>query len=302
MKAEVGSRDYAGYGPAPPDPQWPGDAYLAVQFVLAIETGAERCLLHGDDESEDVLTDLAGATAVPGGRSMLVEQTFEFGSRVGVWRLLRLFEDRGVNISACCMAPTLEKVPALAKRLAGSGHEIQCHGWRWIDYQHVPEETERDHISHAVRSIEQSCGARPLGWLTGRPGPNTRRLLIEEGGFLYDQDCLNDELPYWVRHGDRSHLVLPYSYETNDNAFSGRQGFATGDQFFHYLRDAFDTLYAEGRRQPKMMTVAIHDRLTGRPGRVAGLARFLDHVAAHERVWIARGLDIARHWSATYPA
>jgi peptidoglycan/xylan/chitin deacetylase (PgdA/CDA1 family) len=233
---------------------------------------------------------------------MLVESTFEYGSRVGAWRILRLFEEHGVKASALCMAPSLEKVPELAHALVAAGHEIMCHGWRWIDYQHVPEAVEREHIARAVASLERTTGSRPLGWLTGRPGPNTRKLVAEEGGFVYDQDCLNDELPYWTRFGERDHLVLPYSFETNDNAFSARQGFATGDQFFDYLRDAFELLYKEGRTHPKMMTVAVHDRLTGRPGRAAGFARFLDHVRGRDRVWISRGIDIARHWRDVHPA
>ena len=195
----------------------------------------------------------------------------------------------------------LERNPPAARALVAGGHEIVAHGWRWIDYQSVPENEERDHIHQAVAAIEKVSGSRPLGWMTGRPGPNTRRLIVEEGGFLYDHDILNDELPYWIDVNGRPHLVVPYSYETNDNAFSGRQGFATGEQFYTYLREAFDFLYAEGATSPKMMTVAVHDRLTGRPGRASGFERFLDHVLDHESVWICRGIDVARHWHEHFP-
>lgn len=296
------TRDFVGYGPRTPDPQWPRDALLAVQFVMAVEGGAERCVLHGDTESESVLTDLAGVESIPDGRNMHVEGVFEYGSRSGVWRLLRLFEEYGVPISAACMAPALEAAPEIGRALVAGGHEIVCHGWRWIDYGDVPEDVEREHIARAAQSIRRSTGVSPAGYLAGRPGPNTRRLVAENGGFLYDQDCLNDELPYWTRHGGADHLVLPYSFETNDNAFSGRQGFATGDEFFHYLRDAFDFLRREGEKgAPKMMTVAVHDRLTGRPARAAGFERFLRHIRDDDRIWIARGIDIAEHWRARHP-
>lgn len=294
-------RDPVGYGPTPPNPRWPGDARLAIEFVLAYETGAETSILHGDDSSEAMLTDIAGAPAVPGARSMLVESTFEFGSRVGFWRLMRLFEERGIKASVFAVAMALKRNPLAAKAILDAGHEIVCHGYRWIDYQHVPEHIEREHIHNAVAIISEVTGEHPHGWMTGRPSPNTRRLLVEEGGFLYDQDSLNDELPYWVHIDSKVHLCLPYSYETNDNAFSGRQGFSTGEQFYTYLREAFDFLYKEGDRSPKMMTVAVHDRLTGRPGRASGFERFLDHVMSHDRVWICRGVDIARHWHERFP-
>lgn len=294
-------RDLVGYGCEPPDPKWPGGARLALEFCLAYETGGESNVLHGDACSESMLTDIHGALAVEGGRSMLVESTFEFGSRVGFWRLLRLFEERNIKISVLAVAMSLERTPDAARAMVSGGHEIVSHGWRWIDYQHVSESEERDHIRKAIAAIERVSGSRPLGWMTGRPGPKTRKLVVDEGGFLYDHDGLNDELPYWVRIGKSSHLVLPYSYETNDNAFSGRQGFATGDQFFTYLREAFDFLYAEGARSPRMMTVAVHDRLTGRPGRAAGFARFLDYVLQHPNVWICRGIDVARHWREHFP-
>jgi peptidoglycan/xylan/chitin deacetylase (PgdA/CDA1 family) len=294
-------RDLVGYGQHPPDPEWPDGAYLAVQFVLAYETGGERSLIYGDDRSEDVLTDLHGAASVLNGRNMPVESIFEYGSRVGTWRLLRLFAERGVKISALCVGAAIDQYPAMGKAFLAEGHEIMSHGWRWIDYNGVPENVEREHIKLAVEAIRKASGTRPVGTLTGRMGPNTRRLNVEEGGFLYDQDALNDELPQWLLVNDRPHLVLPYSMETNDNAFSGRQGFATGNDFFVYLRDAFDFFYKEGKKSPRMMTVAVHDRLTGRPGRASGFERFLDHLSSHKNVWIARGVDIANHWRARHP-
>jgi peptidoglycan/xylan/chitin deacetylase (PgdA/CDA1 family) len=297
----MSERDLIGYGEFPPDPEWPGDAHLALQFVLAYETGGERSILYGDDRSEDVLTDIYGTTSVINGRNIMVESTFEYGSRVGVWRLLRLFAGHDIKVSALCVGAAVEKHPGLARSLVAVGHEIMSHGWRWIDYQPVPEEVEREHIRLAVEAITRTSGSRPLGTLTGRPSANTRRLNVKEGGFLYDQDYLGDELPHWVLVGDRPHLVLPYSYETNDNAFSARQGFVTGDEFFTYLREAFDFFYKEGQKSPRMMTVAVHDRLTGRPGRASGFERFLDYVASRRRVWICRGVDIARHWHSRHP-
>lgn len=299
--AEHYPRDLQGYGDAPPNPKWPNGARIAIEFVVAYETGAETSILHGDEGSEAMLTDIFGAPAVPGARSMLVESIFEYGSRVGFWRIMRMLHERGIRASIFAVAMALERNPAAARAMVDAGHEIVCHGYRWIDYQNVPENEERVHVKKAVEITEKLTGQRPLGWMTGRPGPNTRRLLVEEGGFLYDQDSLNDELPYWVEVEGNRHLCLPYSYETNDNAFSGRQGFATGEQFFTYLRDAFDLLYAEGQSAPKMMTVAVHDRLTGRPGRASGFARFLDHVLAHDNVWVCRGIDIARHWIEHFP-
>ncbi len=295
------SRDLVGYHGKPPHPKWPGDARVALQFVVAYETGGESSVLHGDDQSESVLTDIAGAPAVAGARSMLVESTFEFGSRVGIWRILRLLMERNIKCSVFGVAMALERNPAVVRAMLDAGHEIVSHGYRWIDYQHVPERIERDDVKRAVDIITRLTGSRPLGWMTGRPGPNTRRLVVQEGGFLYDQDCLNDDLPHWVNVEGKAHLCLPYSYETNDNAFSGRQGFSTGKQFYTYLRESFDFLYREGAHSPRVMTVAVHDRLTGRAGRASGFERFLDHVLSHEQVWICRGIDIAHHWREHFP-
>ena len=301
MTAANYPRDLVGYGSTPPNPKWPGEARLALEFVLAYETGGETSILHGDQGSEAMLTDIAGMPSVPAARNMLAESTFEYGSRVGFWRIMRLFEERGIKASVFAVAMALSRNPAAAKAIVDAGHEVVCHGYRWIDYQHIGEDEERDHVRLGVETIRELTGERPLGWMTGRPSPNTRRLLVEEGGFLYDQDSLNDELPYWVTVNGKPHLCLPYSYETNDNAFSGRQGFATGEQFYTYLREAFDFFYNEGKQSPRVMTVAVHDRLTGRPGRASGFERFLDHVMSTNGVWVCRGIDIARHWVEHHP-
>jgi allantoinase len=293
-------RDMVGYGSAPIDPQWPGKARIALQIALNYEAGGELSILHGDSTSEAMLTD-TGFPAVSQARSMLVESSFEYGSRRGVWRLLRLFQERNIKISVFAVATALARNPEAAKAMVAADHEVVSHGWRWIDYQHVPEAEERQHVRLAVQTITELTGQRPLGWMTGRPGPNTRRLVVEEGGFLYDRDALNDELPYWVAVASKRHLVIPYSYETNDNRFDEGRAFKTADDFFVYMRDAFDVLYREGADEPKMMSVGLHDRLIGRPARIEGLVRFLDHVERHERVWICRGIDIARHWIDRHP-
>lgn len=294
-------RDLIGYGRNPPDPEWPGGAYVAVQFMLCYESGGERSVLYGDDRSEDVLTDMYSSPSVLNGRNLMVESVFEYGSRVGIWRLLRLFAERNIKVSALCVGQAIDRNPTIGKALVDEGHEVMSHGWRWIDYNTVPEAIEREHIKKAVDAITRATGTRPLGTQSGRPSLNTRRLNVEHGGFLYDQDCLNDELPQWVTVNERPHLVLPFSMETNDNAFSGRHGLATGEQFLTYLREAFDFFYKEGKKWPRMMAIPIHDRLTGRPGRASGLERFLDYLVSQERVWICRGVDIARHWHDHHP-
>ena len=294
-------RDLVGYGAAHVDPQWPGKARVALQIALNYEAGGERSVLHGDGVSESALTD-NGFPAVRGARSVLAESIFEYGSRRGVWRLLKMFSERGIKVSVLAVATALDRNREVARAMVEDGHEIVSHGYRWIDYQHVKPSEERQHIRRTVKLLTEITGSRPLGWMTGRPSPNTRRLHVQEGGFLYDRDSLNDELPYWVDVDGTPHLVVPYSYETNDNRFDQNSGFNTADDFFQYMRDTFDVLYAEGADEPKMMMLALHDRLVGRPGRALGLARFLDHVLKHDRVWIATGLDIARHWIATHPA
>jgi allantoinase len=297
---DMQARDLVGYGSTPPHPRWPGNARIAVNFNLNYEGGGEATLVNGDDHSEGILNDI-GVPSKPGVRVPLAESAFEYGSRVGVWRVLQLFRRFDVKVSVLAVVRALEQNSQVVSALLADGHEIVSHGWRWIDYAEVPEATEREHLALAVSGIARLTGARPLGWMTGRPGPNTRRLLVEEGGFLYDRDSLNDELPYWLDVGGRAHLVIPYSYETNDNRFNENTGFATAEQFFVYLRDAFDVLYDEGATAPKLLSIGLHDRLIGRPARIGALAKFLEHVRRHDQVWICRGLDIARHWREHFP-
>jgi putative urate catabolism protein len=294
-------RDLIGYGRYTPDPKWPGGARLALQIVMNYEEGGERSILHGDAESESFLHEVVATVPLCGVRNMNVESTYEYGSRAGFWRLLRLFDERGIKITVYAIAMALERHPEAAKALVEAGHEVMSHGWRWIDYQFVGEDEERAHMRRAIEILTRLTGTRPLGWYTGRQSPNTRRLVVEEGGFLYDADSYNDDLPYWVTVSGKGHLVVPYTMDNNDMKFGGVQGFSTGEDFYTYLRDAFDVLYAEGALAPKMMSVGLHMRLAGRPGRAAGLARFLDHVLKHDRVWVCRRIDIARHWMATHP-
>jgi putative urate catabolism protein len=294
-------RDLIGYGKRTPDPKWPGGARLALQIVMNYEEGGERSILHGDVESEAFLHEVVATVPLPGVRNLNVESTYEYGSRAGFWRLLRMFAERGIPITVYAVAMALERHPAAAAAIIEAGHEVMSHGWRWIDYQYMGEDEERAHMQRAVEILTRLTGSRPLGWYTGRQSPNTRRLVVEEGGFLYDADAYNDDLPYWVTVSGKGHLVIPYTMDNNDMKFGGIQGFNTGEDFYTYLRDAFDVLYAEGATAPKMMSVGLHMRLAGRPGRAAGLARFLDHVLKHEGVWICRRVDIARHWMATHP-
>ncbi|MCP1674028.1 putative urate catabolism protein [Natronocella acetinitrilica] len=298
-------RDLVGYGASPPDPRWPGSARVAVQFVLNYEEGGESCVLHGDSHSEQFLSEIIGAQAYPD-RHMSMESIYEYGSRAGVWRILREFQRRQLPLTVFGVGMALERHPELTRAFHEAGHEIACHGWRWIHYQDVDEATEREHMARAVEAITRLTGAPPLGWYTGRDSPNTRRLVVEHGGFLYDADNYGDDLPFWTtvttHAGERrGHLVVPYTLDSNDMRFATPQGFNTGEQFFTYLRDAFDVLYAEGAEQPKMLSVGLHCRLIGRPGRFRGLQRFLDHLEAHDRVWIARRVDIARHWVEHHP-
>ncbi len=295
------ARDLVGYGEFPPDPDWPGGASIAVNFNLNVEGGGEATLVNGDDGSEGMLNDI-GVGTKSGQRSPLVESVFEFGSRRGAWRVLDIFRDFSVQVSVLAVARALEQNPELAKAFVQRGHEIVSHGYRWIDYADVAEEVERQHIQRAIDVLTRLTGMRPVGWMTGRPGPNTRRLLVEAGGFLYDRDSLADELPYWLRVGDRPHLVIPYSYEANDNRFNENSGFSTGDDFFSYMRDAFDVLRREGQKgSPKLLSIGLHDRLIGRPGRCTGLIRLLDHMRSFEDVWFCRGVDIAEHWRGRFP-
>lgn len=295
------TRDLVGYGEAPPHPAWPEGAAIAVNFNLNVEGGGEATPFNGDDRSEGMLNDI-GVAAVIGNRSPLVESVFEFGSRRGVWRVLDTFRDFSIRVSILGVARALEQNPELAKACVERGHEIVSHGYRWIDYGEVSEEVERQHIQRATELLTELTGVKPVGWMTGRPGPNTRRLIVEAGGYLYDRDSLADELPYWLRVGETPHLVIPYSYEANDNRFNENSGFSTGADFFNYMRDAFDVLYREGKKgSPKLLSIGLHDRLIGRPGRCAGLIRLLEYMRKFDDVWFCRGDEIARHWRRVFP-
>lgn len=291
-------RNYTGYGENPPHPRWPGGARLALQIVLNYEEGGENCILNGDAASETFLSEIIGAPRIDGARHISMELIYEYGSRAGVWRLLRLFQKYNIPVTVFAVALALEKYPDMAKAFLRDGHEICSHGYRWINYQDIDEQTERDHMRRAIEIIRNLTGERPLGWYTGRTSPNTRRLVTEEGGFLYDADDYSDDLPFW----DGKQLVIPYTLDANNMRFATAQGFNTGEQFYTYLKDTFDTLYAEGETAPKMMSVGLHCRLAGRPGRIAGLERFLKYVAQHKDVWVCRRVDIARHWHEHHPA
>ncbi len=299
--SEAYPRDMVGYGRETPDPKWPGGARLAVQVVINYEEGSENCILHGDKASEAFLSEIVGAAPLEGARNMNMESIYEYGSRAGFWRLHRLFTARGLPVTVYGVAMALERNPEAVAAMNEADWEIASHGYRWIDYQHFDEAEERAHMQKAIEIQTRVAGRRPLGWYTGRVSPNTRRLVVEEGGFLYDADSYADDLPYWTTDYGRPHLVVPYTLDNNDMRFATAQGFNSGDQFFAYLRDAFDTLYAEGAAAPRMMSVGLHCRLVGRPGRVAALARFLDHVSARDDVWVCRRLDIARHWHEHHP-
>ena len=288
-------RDFIGYGPNPPDPKWPGGARLALNIILNYEEGAEYSVLDGDAHSEAMLSEVA-AQPYPGERNLNVESSYEYGSRAGVWRILRVFEERQHPLTIYGVGVALERNPAVAEKTARMGCDYVGHGWRWIDYRNMPEAEERDHIARCVEAIERLTGKRPLGWFTGRPSLNTRRLVVEEGGFLYDCDASNDDLPYWVDVDGKRHLVICHTFDTNDGRFTRGQGFVKADDWFTYMRDAFDWLYREGEISPKLLTVAMHCRMIGRPGRTSALTRFLDHVTAHPDVWLCRREDIAQHW------
>jgi allantoinase len=298
-------RDLVGYGRNPPHADWPGRARVAVQFVLNYEEGGENCVLHGDAGSEQFLSELFNPPAFPD-RHLSMESVYEYGSRVGVWRILREFERRGLPLTVFGVSMALERHPELTAAFKELGHEIACHGWRWIHYQGMDEATEREHMQIGMEIIERLTGERALGWYTGRDSPNTRRLVADYGGFLYDSDYYGDDLPFWstVTKTDGNsvpHLIVPYTLDTNDMRFALPQGFSHGDEFFEYLRDAFDVMYAEGEEHPAMLSVGMHCRLLGRPGRFKALQRFLDHIEKHERVWVCRRVDVARHWIARHP-
>jgi len=298
-------RDLTGYGRRPPHARWPHEARIAVQFVLNYEEGGENCVLHGDAGSEQFLSELFAPASFPD-RHLSMESIYEYGSRVGVWRILREFERRGLPLTVFGVAMALERHPEATAAFVELGHEIACHGWRWIHYQTVDEATEREHLRIGLDLIERLTGTRPLGWYTGRDSPNTRRLVVDDGRLLYDSDYYGDELPFWteVTRTDGTtvpHLIVPYTLDANDMRFSLPQGYSHGEEFYEYLRDSFDVLYAEGGELPKLLSVGLHCRLIGRPGRFRALQRFLDHIERHDRVWVCRRFDIARHWQLTHP-
>lgn len=290
-------RDMVGYGRNPPDPRWPGEARVAVQFVLNYEEGGENCILHGDAASEAFLSEITGAQPLKGVRHMNMESIYEYGSRAGFWRLWRMFGERGMPLTVYGVATALARNPGAVAAMQEAGWEIASHGLKWIEHQYMDREEERRQIAEAIRLHTEVTGERPLGWYTGRNSPNTLPLVVEAGGFLYTADSYADDLPYWVTVEGKRQLIVPYTLDTNDMRFAIQAGFTAGDQFLGYLKDSFDVLYEEGRRgAAKMMSIGLHCRLAGRPGRAAALARFLDHVASHEKVWVCRRVDIARHW------
>jgi allantoinase len=294
-------RDFVGYGRRPPNPRWPGGARLAVQIVMNYEEGSEYSIGEGDEISESYLTEVPGATLGPNKRDLIVESVYEYGSRAGFWRLMRIFAERNIHVTVFGAALALERNPEAAGAIREAGHEVCSHGWRWIGFQNMSEAEERKQMRMAVASLEKTIGERPYGWYCRyAPSLNTRRLVVEEGGFLYDSDAYNDDLPYWVKVSGKDHLVIPYTLDVNDMKFSVAPGFSSPSGYFEYMRDAFDVLYKEGKTAPKMLSVGLHCRLAGRPGRSAALERFLDHIGRHDDIWICRRVDIARHWIANH--
>jgi len=289
-------RDLIGYGRNPPDPRWPGRARVAVQFVVNYEEGGENSILHGDRASEAFLSDVLGAQPWPGQRHMNVESMYEYGSRAGFWRLWRLFTQNKLPVTVFAVATAIARSPQIVAAMREANWEIASHGLKWIDYRDVPEADERTHMCEAIRIHEEATGERPLGWYTGRGSEKSLALVLEDGGFEYSSDSYADDLPYWVKGPKGPHVIIPYSLDANDMRFVNPQGFAGSDHFFAYLRDAFDFLYAEGETAPKMMSIGLHCRLAGRPGRAAAVARFIDYIGRKDRVWVATRLDIARHW------
>lgn len=298
-------RDLIGYGRNPPHAQWPGQARVAVQFVLNYEEGGENSVLHGDAGSEQFLSEMFNPASFPD-RHLSMEGIYEYGSRVGVWRILKEFEKRKLPLTVFGVSMALQRHPEVTAAFRELGHEIACHGWRWISYQGIDEATEREHMRIGMDIIREMTGERPVGWYTGRDSPNTRRLVADYGGFEYDSDYYGDDLPFWTKvtktDGTATpHLVVPYTLDSNDMRFSLPQGFSQAEDFFIYLRDSFDALYAEGAGSPKMLSVGMHCRLLGRPGRIVALQKFLDHIEKHDKVWVCRRVDIARHWKQVHP-
>lgn len=288
-------RDLEGYGPDKPTAKWPGNAKIAVQFVLNIEEGGENCVLHGDAASEVFLSEIIGALPFEGARHMSMESIYEFGPRAGVWRILDLFRDHGLPITLFAVAMAARRTPEIIERALTDGHEIASHGLRWINYHGMPEAQEREHLEQAMEILTGICGERPVGWYTGRTSENTRRLVAEYGGFLYDADDYSDDLPFWSKV-EPGQLIVPYTLDTNDMRFASPQGFNTADHFFVYLKDAFDTLRREGDAHPKMMSIGMHARILGRPARFRALKQFVEYITKFDDVWVARRDDIAKHW------
>ena len=292
-------RDMIGYGSENLNIVWPNNARIAVQIVLNYEEGAENCVLNGDKNSEVFLSEIIGAQPVKD-RHINMESLYEYGSRSGFWRLHRLFQEKKIPITIFGVGMALEKNPEICRAIKNANHEVACHGWMWIDYQSVKKSEEKKHMKLAIKAHKNIFGERPLGWYTGRCSPNTRDLVIEDGGFLYDSDSYSDDLPYWEIRGKKKQLIIPYTLDNNDMRFVANQGFNTGDHFFTYLKDSFDTLYEEGKTNPKMMSIGLHCRLIGKPGRIQSLKKFLDYILKHEDVWICKRIDIAKHWIKNY--
>ncbi len=293
-------RNMVGYGSKNLKVKWPKNARIALQIVLNYEEGAENCVLHGDKSSEIFLSEIIGAKAIKG-RHMNMESLYEYGSRRGFWRIHDLFQEKKIPLTIFGVGMALEKNLDICREIKKANYEVASHGWRWIDYQNFTKQKEKKHMKLSIKSIKKIFGKRPLGWYTGRCSPNTLNLVIEEGGFLYCSDSYSDDLPYWEKRGNKKILIIPYTLDNNDMRFATNQGFNSGDQFYTYLKDSFDTLYNEGKRNPKMMSVGLHCRLIGRPGRIQSLRKFLDYVLKHKDVWFCKRIDIAKHWIKNYP-
>ena len=294
-------RDMIGYGSKEPQVVWPNNAKLALQIVLNYEEGGENNILHGDKHSETFLSEIIGAQAFKD-RHINMESMYEYGSRRGFWRLHKLFQEKKIPITIFGVAMAFERNPEVCEAIKNGNYEVACHGWRWIDYQNVKKSTEKKDMKLAIKSIKKIFGERPLGWYTGRCSPNTRDLVFDDGGFLYDSDSYSDDLPYWEYRKDKKQLIIPYTLDNNDMRFATNQGFNSGDQFYNYLKDSFDALYEEGKNNPKMMSVGLHCRLIGRPGRFQSLKKFIDYVQKFNDIWICKRIDIANHWIKNYPS
>ena len=292
-------RNMIGYGAKGKSISWPNNARLALQIVLNYEEGGENCVLNGDKYSETFLSEIIGAKAIKG-RHISMESIYEYGSRAGFWRLHKLFKDKNIPVTIFGVGLALEQNPQVCEAIKNGNYEVAAHGYRWIDYQDVKKSIEKKHMQQAIKTIKKIFGSRPLGWYTGRCSPNTRDLVFDEGGFLYDSDSYSDDLPYWEKRGSKRQLIIPYTLDNNDMRFATNQGFNTGDHFYNYLKDSFDALYEEGKTSPKMMSVGLHCRLIGRPGRIQSLKKFLDYVLKFNDIWICKRIDIAKHWIKNY--